>query len=204
MLVNETINHVIVEDLYKQGWSIQPHYFDPGLIWSLAAEARQLYQSKQMTRAGIGRGTLLQQNSAIRRDAIHWLQHDSAAQQQYQHLMEILRQTLNRNLFLGLFELEAHYAVYDAGAFYKKHIDSFKGAANRVVTIVTYLNNDWPDEAGGELVIYVPEGDAVIQTVQPRAGTLVVFLSEKIPHEVKITHQQRLSIAGWFRLNSPV
>jgi SM-20-related protein len=204
MLVNEAINHIIVEDLYQQGWTVQPHYFDPDLIQPLAAEAKQLYQSKQMTRAGIGRGALLQQNAAIRGDSIHWLQHDSVAQQHYQHVMEALRQTLNHNLFLGLFELEAHYAVYDAGAFYKKHIDSFKGAASRVVTVVTYLNSHWPDEAGGELVIYAPEGDAVIQTVPPHAGTLVVFLSEKIPHEVKVTQQQRLSIAGWFRLNSPV
>lgn len=35
----------------------------------------------------------------------------------------------------------------------------------------------------------------------PRAGTLVVFLSEDMPHEVLETQRERYSIAGWFRVN---
>jgi SM-20-related protein len=37
--------------------------------------------------------------------------------------------------------------------------------------------------------------------VAPRAGTLVCFLSERIPHEVLAAHVDRISIAGWFRRN---
>ncbi|MCX7088558.1 MAG: 2OG-Fe(II) oxygenase [Methylococcales bacterium] len=196
------VNRRIAEDLYHQGWTVQPHYFDLALIQQLATEAIHLYQTNRMTRANIGRGKLLQSNLAIRLDFIHWLQHDSKGQQQYQQVMEILRQALNRSLFLGLFEFEAHYAVYEAGAFYKKHLDSFQGEANRIVSVVTYLNVDWPDAGGGELLVYAPLSGECLQTILPHAGTLVVFLSEQMPHEVSITHQRRMSIAGWFRLNS--
>lgn len=197
----DILNDTIVEDLYQQGWSVQPAYFDADLIRQLSTEASQLYQNQHMTQAGIGRGAALHHNPAIRQDFIHWLNGSSTVQQHYQQHMENLRLALNRQLMLGLFELEAHYAVYEAGAFYKRHIDSFKGAANRMVSAVTYLNNDWPATAGGELLIYAENQQDVIQRVTPLAGTLVVFLSEQIPHEVAITHQQRLSIAGWFRLN---
>ena len=42
----------------------------------------------------------------------------------------------------------------------------------------------------------------VATEVEPRAGTLVAFLSEKIPHEVLAATRERYSIAGWFRCNN--
>ncbi|NOT84541.1 MAG: 2OG-Fe(II) oxygenase [Methylococcaceae bacterium] len=202
MFANATMNSRIAKNLYHQGWAMQADYFDPLLIGQLAAEATQLYQTNLMTRASIGRGDLLHQNLSIRRDFIHWLNHDSKSQQQYQSLMETLRQSLNESLYLGLFEFEAHYAVFEAGAFYKKHLDSFRGNANRIVSVVVYLNADWPDAGGGELLIYAADGSGVeLQRIRPKAGTLVVFLSEEMPHEVNVTHHQRASIAGWFKLN---
>ncbi|MEQ1635323.1 MAG: 2OG-Fe(II) oxygenase [Methylococcales bacterium] len=200
--MNEAMNGAIAKDLHHQGWSLQAHYFDLTLIHQLAAEATQLYQAKQMSRAGIGRGEFLQQNLSIRQDFTHWLQHDSTGQKQYQALMETLRLSLNRALYLGLFEFEAHYAVFEVNAFYTKHLDSFQGNANRIVSVVTYLNVDWPNAGGGELLIYAADGNELIQSILPNAGTLVVFLSEEMPHEVKTTHHQRMSIAGWFKLKA--
>lgn len=49
--------------------------------------------------------------------------------------MDGLRQQLNRALYLGLNNYEAHYAAYQAGGFYKKHLDLFKGKRNRIVPI---------------------------------------------------------------------
>ena len=167
-----------------------------------AAEARQLYRHNQMTLAGIGRGAALQHNPAIRQDFIYWLTGDSIVQQRYHGVMDKLRQTLNCSLMLGLFEFEAHYAVYEAGAFYKRHYDSFSGNANRIVSVVTYLNDKWSETDGGELLIYAPDQQKIIQRIIPNAGTLIVFLSEKIPHEVAVTYQQRMSITGWFRLTN--
>jgi SM-20-related protein len=68
-----------------------------------------------------------------------------------------------------------------------------------VLSVVAYFNADWGVTDGGELVIYDAEGEQALQTVLPLAGTLVVFLSEEVPHEVCVARRDRYSIAGWYR-----
>lgn len=114
--------------------------------------------------------------------------------------MEEIRLAVNRYLYLGLFEYEAHFAKYEQGDFYQKHLDSFRGQENRKLTTVFYLNDTWQEGNGGELVMYDLQ-DQHLQTVQPKGGRLVVFLSEQFPHEVLTSHVDRFSIAGWFRIN---
>ncbi len=46
--------------------------------------------------------------------------------QHYLMQMESIQRAVNREFFLGLFEYEAHFACYEKGAFYKKHLDAFK------------------------------------------------------------------------------
>ena len=45
------------------------------------------------------------------------------------------------------------------------------------------------------------EHDNLLQKVSPQANTLVVFMSEKFPHEVLKAKRKRYSIAGWFRVD---
>jgi SM-20-related protein len=59
---------------------------------------------------------------------------------------------------------------------------------------VFYLNADWQEGNGGELVIY--NGESGVSIIQPELGTLVLFLSE-IEHEVLPTHRDRKSVTGW-------
>ena len=54
----------------------------------------------------------------------------------------------------------------------------------------------------GELVIYDDAGEQPLQTVLPLAGTLAVFLSEEVPHEVRAARRDRYSIAGWYRVRA--
>ena len=60
---------------------------------------------------------------------------------------------LNREAFLGLFELEMHYAWYPPGAGYARHIDQPHGSGQRRVSLVLYLNRRWRAGDGGELKI---------------------------------------------------
>ena len=105
---------------------------------------------------------------------------------------------------LGLYSFESHFAVYQPGAFYKRHLDAFKGQANRVLSLVTYLNPDWQEADGGQLVIYTSEEDKTGIRVLPKFGTVVVFLSEEFPHEVLPATRSRSSIAGWYRVNGTI
>ncbi|MEH6367338.1 MAG: 2OG-Fe(II) oxygenase, partial [Pseudomonas marincola] len=92
---------------------------------------------------------------------------------------------------------ESHFAFYPAGAFYKKHLDRFRDDDRRTVSVVLYLNEQWQDDFGGELRLYLPDGET--RDVRPEAGSLVVFMSADMPHEVLPATRERLSLAGWFR-----
>lgn len=162
----------------------------------------QLDIEDAMHRAGIGRDQDHQLNSNIRRDKIRWLRHSNEAEAAYLDWMDGLRQGINRRLFMGLFDYECHFAHYPVGAFYKKHLDAFKGRTNRVLTTVFYLNDQWQQDDGGELLLYHGTGDDHLERVLPETGTLLVFLSDRFPHEVLPTKRDRYSIAGWFRVNN--
>jgi len=192
----------MIDALVEVGYYVWPNAIDEALCIDLLKEV-ELYQSAQdLIQAGIGRGGEHQLNQTIRRDKIRWLDGSTPAQVLYLQQMAQLQFEINRALFMGLFEYEAHFALYDVGDFYKKHSDSFRGKANRMVTTVAYLNPDWQPEYGGELVIYNEAGNQELLSVLPEMGKLVVFMSEQTPHEVKPTLQPRVSIAGWFRLNT--
>ena len=177
---------------------------DPCLVQALLDNLSELREQEALHRAGVGRETAFQVRPDIRGDRIRWLSRSDPVQARFLDQMEILRLALNRYLFLGLFEFEAHYAHYPEGAGYKRHFDSFRGAANRVISLVAYLNHDWQPEDEGELVLYNKAGECVVETIAPHAGRLVLFLSEEIPHEVMPSRRDRFSIAGWFRINASV
>lgn len=155
----------------------------------------------KLSRAGIGRNQDHRVSDAVRTDRTAWLSSDDPAEASYLAWMESLRLGLNQRLFLGLFDYEAHFALYQEGAYYRRHLDAFQGSRNRVVTTVCYLNEAWAAEDGGALLVYPPEGERPLATVLPQPGTLVIFLSDRFPHEVLPARRQRCSIAGWFRLN---
>lgn len=77
---------------------------------------------------------------------------------------------------------------------------AFKGEANRVLSLVTYLNKGWEPDHGGELVIADEHNDEI--RVSPGFGTLVLFLSKAFLHEVLPATRERYSVAGWYRLNT--
>jgi SM-20-related protein len=112
--------------------------------------------------------------------------------------LDTLRVALNRRLFLGLGEVEAHYAAYPPGGGYARHRDRFRDSDARVVSLVTYLNEDWNADDGGALRLYFDEEgcDAGVE-VAPSRGS-VCFLSE-LEHEVLPARCERMSIAAWFR-----
>jgi len=151
--------------------------------------------------AHIGRGSAKKQIDSIRGDVISWLDDTDDTDHAYLAWMEKLRLGLNSALFLGLFDLECHYAIYNAGAGYAKHSDVLAGKKNRILSTVFYLNEDWQARDGGELVLFGPSGEAIIATLNPTFGTMIIFLSESFPHEVLMANRTRRSIAGWFRVN---
>ncbi|MFA0558198.1 MULTISPECIES: 2OG-Fe(II) oxygenase [Vibrio] len=152
-------------------------------------------------KARIGRNDEVTRESTIRSDKIQWVRRDMGQPASlFLDKMEQIRLAANQAFFLGLFEYEAHFAKYEKGDFYQKHLDCFKGNENRRLTTVFYMNDEWTEEDAGELVVYDLQ-DNHIATIPPKSGRLFVFLSEQFPHEVLPTNTERFSIAGWFRIN---
>ncbi len=192
----------IAEDLAHRGYSIIDCALPDDMTLQLSQRLLHLIRQddESLQVAGIGRGDQHAQNRFVRQDKIRWLEQDNSAEKAWLEYMSELRVYLNRRLFLGLFSYESHFAHYRPGAFYKTHLDAFRGQANRILSTVLYLNKHWQTKDGGELVMY--NDDQLIATVLPAYGRLVVFLSEEFPHEVKPTQRNRYSIAGWFRVNT--
>jgi len=201
MEINDWIDEA-ADALAEHGWFCRDDSVSPALVAALSDDLAQLIEDDRLKRAGIGRERDFQVDRDIRRDWIFWLNRQRPVQERFLDLAEQIRLALNRRLFLALFEFEAHLALYPPGAFYRRHYDSFRGAANRMLSVVVYLNRDWGDDDGGELVLYRPEMGDEMARIVPRAGTLLLFMSEEIEHEVLTTRRDRASIAGWFRLNN--
>ncbi|QOL26077.1 2OG-Fe(II) oxygenase [Thalassotalea sp. LPB0316] len=190
----------ISNDLQTQGFSINPLGIPRDIADALHFHLTHMPNEK-FNHAGIGREQDFDKDDTIRGDEICWVLGDSIAGQQWLRWCDDLKQHLNRRLFLGLFSFESHFAHYPPQAFYQRHVDAFHGDKNRVLSVVLYLNKDWQAQDGGELVLYKNEQDVDGIKVIPELGTLVVFLSEEFPHEVLPATKNRLSIAGWYRVN---
>jgi SM-20-related protein len=190
----------IAAGLRAEGYSIVPGALAPTLADNLLQQLRALPQA-QFTAAGVGREQGQAHNPGVRRDKTCWISGGSAAERQWLEWAGKLQLFLNRELLLGLFSFESHFAHYGEGDFYRRHRDAFRGESNRVLSLVAYLNQDWQPADGGELVIY-PEGAPDGIRVPPAFGTVAVFLSEEFEHEVLPAQRDRYSIAGWFRVNS--
>ncbi|MCP5539353.1 MAG: 2OG-Fe(II) oxygenase [Akkermansiaceae bacterium] len=194
----------IVNALAAEGFAVVPHFLDPALVRALREESAALREEGAFRRAAVGRGTARKRRAEIRSDRIFWLEVPrlTPAQAAYWGRMEGLRLELNRALFLGLFELEAHLACYPEGAFYLPHLDRHTGSQARVVSVIAYLNDDWREADGGQLRLYTDRRAGIegpFRDFLPEAGTLAVFLSAEFWHEVLPARRERHSLTGWFR-----
>lgn len=191
----------LIDHLAEHGWAITTDLLPPTTIAALAAEAKSLWTGTAFKAAGVGRGAALQVRADIRSDHILWLDeaHLTAPQAEYFAAMGQLQNELNAQLFVGVQSLEAHYAVYPPGAFYQKHVDRFSTADERIISCSLYLNLNWDEADGGALRLY--DGAQHID-VYPHAGTLAIFRSDAIYHEVLPAKRERFSLTGWFKRRS--
>ncbi|CAM2823660.1 2OG-Fe(II) oxygenase [Legionella worsleiensis] len=195
MLDPELISH----NISVQGYHLIDEFIAPEHYKALIAYCENLQQQGLFRNARIGHTNETHHNNAIRTDAICWLEEQTIEPcvQTYLKRTNELACLLNRTLFLGLTEFETHFAVYQPGTYYKKHIDQFATKKTRKISCVYYLNEAWQEEFGGELILYSKENH-ILQKVSPKGNRFICFDSE-LPHEVCLTHHTRYSITGWMK-----
>jgi SM-20-related protein len=178
---------------------------------ALNDDLRRLQSTDGLSPAAVGRHDVRVLRNDIRADATCWLDDPrcGAPARTLLARLDAVRTILNRALFLGLTDCEAHYAAYPPGGGYARHRDRFCDNDARVVSWVTYLNADWAKDDAGELRLHLGSTDVdsadvdevsidgMSIDVSPVGGSLC-FLSE-LEHEVLPARRERLSIAGWLR-----
>jgi SM-20-related protein len=187
----------VADGLAGPGWAVVPAFLPSPLAQVLAAELEAKDARGELRAAAVGAGDRRAVRTDIRGDRIQWLnERGTETEQAVLERLDELRLGLNERLQLGLFELECHYASYPPGAFYARHLDRSPAGTERVVSVVQYLNDGWGDDDGGELRLHTAGGPV---DVLPVGGTLAVFLSERLEHEVRPARRARRSLTGWFR-----
>jgi SM-20-related protein len=196
-----------VERLSVDGYAVSTGSLPLALVALLVAEQRRREDCGELVVAGVGRSGVSEALTTRQRAAqSSWFAeppNQSAGEQQFLAFAERLRLAINRRLMLGLFDFEAQFLHYPPGGFYRRHIDALHGERSRVVSLVAYLNENWASTDGGTLAIWAAgtSGAPALEVV-PLAGTVVLMLSEEIPHEARVASRDRRAIAGWFRINA--
>ena len=191
----------MIEQLAERGFGIVDEFVDARLLGSLRDRCRELHAAGALRPARVGRGTNQKLVPEVRGDFISWLQTpERDAEQSLLSRLDELRVSLNRALMTGLEDFQGHFAVYPQGASYARHFDRLVGSDLRAISAVLYLNDDWIEEDGGQLRMYLGGGRS--QDVLPKGGRLVAFLSDRFEHEVLPARRERLSFTGWFRRRS--
>ena len=190
---------ILVTQIAQHGWGLCVDFIPPEIAKALRGSGINALRKGLFEAAGTGRGTGRAVRPSIRSDQRLWLDQcpHSAALDYYQQALEELRLACNKELMLGLFDLEAHFAVYPVGSFYQRHRDQFHDDDRRVLSTVLYLNENWQATDGGQLRLYV--NAQFSQDILPQSGVLLAFLSSQFEHEVLPAWRQRFSIAAWFR-----
>lgn len=159
-----------------------------------------LLHGKQLKVAGVGANSNFQTNKLIRSDIIYWLdrKHNNIHENSFFDLIDKFVKYLNMTCFTGITGYEFHYAYYEKGSSYKRHLDQFKDNQDRAYSMIMYLNSDWSPSDGGQLCIY---HKAVSQVISPINGKCVFFKSSELEHEVLLNSKPRMSITGWLKTN---
>jgi SM-20-related protein len=198
------------DQLAQQNYGILDHYLSQDECTQLRSHLLWLYEEGKMKKAGIGTSFQFQVDASIRGDYILWIEthqpdsQTSALVERTQSLMQFF----NRYFYLGLRDVEMHFAVYPAGAGYQRHTDQLQQNNHRILSMVLYLNENWQTGDGGQLRIFLPENEHLdgvdhYLDVDPIGGRLVCFRSDLIEHEVMPTNRERMSITGWM-LDQPI
>ena len=184
-----------VDRLSEDDYVIIDHFISDEVYQMARSFLAERLEEDRFSKAGIGPASEQQIISEIRGDYIYWLdKHRDTRLQEFFDLLEETIWVLNRYCYLSLSGFEFHLAHYPSGSYYKKHLDQFKSRNNRMISMIIYLNEDWKEGDGGELKIYKPSGDIL---VQPLARRCILFKSDTVEHEVLLTHVSRYSLTGW-------
>ncbi len=189
---------VLINSFIENKVGIAENFLSETLASHLKENLIRLLLVKKLHAAGIGNGSLFLQNKSVRSDVIYWLDrsHNDQYENDFFDLMDSFVSYLNATCYTGITNYEFHYALYEKGSSYKKHLDQFKNNDSRQFSMIMYLNVDWVLADGGELCIYQND---LPQNISPDNRKGIFFKSSELAHEVLLSNKSRMSITGWLK-----
>lgn len=177
---------------------IANHFLSDQLANDLKDNLIALQQKSLLLHAGTGNAENISYDATVRSDSIYWLdkKHNDPHENAFFLQIEAFIAYLNESCYAGITGYEFHYALYEKGDFYLKHFDQFQSNSSRKFSMISYLNTDWKEEDGGELLIHQLNNN---QKITPTQGKTVFFKSDELAHEVLKTQHTRMSITGWLK-----
>lgn len=190
----------LVNSYLENDIGIVDDFLPESLLEPLRNNLKGLYEAHRMHEAGVGNNAKLIRDKQIRSDKIFWLDRKvkNASEHAFLDIIDHFVAYLNSTCYAGVTGYEFHYALYEEGSFYKRHIDQFRDNNKRAFTMIIYLTENWREGNGGELCIYHEDRTEI---VTPTGCKCVFFKSSKLEHEVLLSHQPRMSITGWLKTN---
>eukprot|EP00956_Cyclotella_meneghiniana_P007332 scaffold9965_cov69-Cyclotella_meneghiniana.AAC.13 len=217
-----------IDSLATKGYVIIPRFLDAELVEELRDDILQLRSGGAFREAKIGQDSTNSLNKNIRiaetafigrnRPELTRITGDKTVRDRSRGLYDILDGVCDSLVDLCWKESEATldksltellYAYYPTGGFYRRHRDAIENSASvlRKYSLLLYLNRDgWSPKDAGQLRIHLDGGgDELAEDAEPNfidvdplGGTLVLFKSELIPHEVLDTNSERFALVGWY------
>ena len=188
----------LIEGFVNNNIGISDTFLSIPLAAALQQNLLRLKRDSRMMSAGIGNAQVKDKNQKIRGDKTCWLDGKSknSAELEFLDMVAQFMGHLNKTCFTGLNSCEFHYALYEEGTAYTKHRDQLKNDYNRKFSMISYLNENWTDSDGGNLIVH---RDEETQEIAPNNQKTIFFQSDIIEHEVAITNRPRMSITGWLK-----
>ena len=189
---------LLIDSYLDNNIGIDAGFLNEELSNGLQQNILQLQKDEMMTDAGIGNKVVKDTNQKMRGDKIFWMDktRDNVYEQEFLQLAEDFIYRLNSTCYTGINGYEFHYAIYEEGSFYKRHKDQFNNDSNRKYSLINYLNKEWLEEDGGQLLVYQNDN---VQKILPQSQTAVFFKSDEIEHEVTKANRCRMSVSGWLK-----
>lgn len=166
---------------------------------ALAQNIHLFHANGDLTKAGISNVQHGADTAKIRSDKTKWLDAGSKndAEMEFLEIIRLFTLYLNKTCYTGLNAFEFHYALYEEGSFYSRHKDQFRNDSNRKFSMISYLNENWLQADGGQLILH-HYGKAA-QNILPEGGKTVFFKSDELEHEVSVATRDRMSVTGWLK-----
>ncbi|NOJ96302.1 2OG-Fe(II) oxygenase [Corallococcus coralloides] len=193
------LTDVEAEALGSQGYFVRDAFLGEARALAARAAALARVEAGMLKPAGIRRGANHALDTSVRGDHIEWVLPGAAPElEALWHHFQSLGEAVSSGAYLGLGRFDLQLACFPGGgARYARHRDAFPGQSNRRLTAIWYANADWKPEHGGVLRLF-PEDTGAPVEVAPVLDRLVVFLSERLEHEVMPAHAARLALTAWF------